>query len=89
MSDGNVIHFGAPTRVDLSANEVLRAAIGDNLNHVVIIGYTEDGGFHFRTTTADLAEISTRDLFFKSIRNLSPHSSRFRALASGNQITWG
>ena len=58
MSDGNVIHFGAPTRVDLSANEVLRAAIGDNLNHVVIIGYTEDGGFHFRTTTADLAEIS-------------------------------
>ena len=58
MSDDNVVHFGGPTRADLPADVVLRAALDDALNHAIILGYTEKNGFYFRTTTADLAEIS-------------------------------
>ena len=58
MSDDNVIEFGGPTRADLPTDVVLRAAMDDALNHAIILGYTEKGSFYFRTTTADLAEIS-------------------------------
>ena len=48
----NVVHAPIVTKLDLDASQVLREAIGE-LDEVVIVGYTKDGHDYYASSMAD------------------------------------
>lgn len=48
----NVVHASIVTKLDLEADQLLREAIGE-LDDVVIIGYTKDGEEYYASSVAD------------------------------------
>ena len=52
----NVVHLNCITSIDLPADRILEAAIG-NLDKVVIVGYDKDGEEYFASSIADGADV--------------------------------
>jgi len=58
MSDeDNVVHFTGATKLDIPALTVLQAAIDNDLEDVVIIGYRKDGEGYYASSMADGAQV--------------------------------
>ena len=55
MTDTNVIPFPATT-LDCDPKRVLKAAINENLEHVVIVGLTKEGETYFVSSTSYFPE---------------------------------
>lgn len=55
MSDVTNLH--SETIMDLPPEKVLRSAIENVPETVVVIGYDEDGDIYFASTTSDLPEV--------------------------------
>ena len=53
---GEVVELNMLTRLDIPPERVLKSAISAGLTSVLILGYTEDGGEYFASSTADGAE---------------------------------
>lgn len=56
-SDGNVVDFPGPTRLDIPVERVLQKALAAGLSEVAVIGFREDGGFYFAASKADGANV--------------------------------
>ena len=50
---GNVVTLDIPTRLDVPAERVLRAALEAGIESVVIAGYDAEGGEYFASSLAD------------------------------------
>lgn len=50
---GKLVYLNGLTKLDLTANRVLNAAIDEELEGVVIMGYSKDGGEYFASSYAD------------------------------------
>ena len=53
---GKVVDIGCITRLDLSPDRVLDAAVGE-LDGVVILGYKKDGSEYFASSYADGGDV--------------------------------
>ena len=53
MTKDNIVVLPVVTRLDVPAERILRAAIGKDLESVVIAGYTADGEEYFASSIAD------------------------------------
>lgn len=56
MREDNVVEFGGITKLDLSSERVLQAALEAKLDGVVIIGWSEDGSRYFASSYASGSE---------------------------------
>lgn len=65
----NVVEFTGITTLDIPADRILATAQGAGLKDVLVIGYRDDGSFHFASSVADggdvlwLLELTKRRLF--------------------------
>jgi len=55
---GKVIDFNGITTLDLDPQRVLDAAKNEELEGVVILGYTKDGDIYFASSYADGGEVN-------------------------------
>jgi hypothetical protein len=53
----NVIDLRVITKLDVSAEKVLNAALEAKMNAVVVIGWDEDNEFYFASSKADKGKI--------------------------------
>jgi hypothetical protein len=50
---GKVVIFNGVTRLDIPAERVLKGALKEDLDKVVVIGYAKDGSEFFASSMAD------------------------------------
>ncbi len=55
--DDNVVYLNIPTKLDIPAKRVLKAAKKAKLTDAVVVGYMEDGSFYFASSAADGSEV--------------------------------
>ncbi len=53
MHSDNVVDFTGYTRLDIPTDKVLTQSIGTELDEVVVIGTTVDGGMYFNSSRSD------------------------------------
>ena len=54
---GKVIELDLPTLVDIPAEKILTKAVEQDLDHCVVVGYTQDGQLFFSSTTSNAANV--------------------------------
>lgn len=57
IDEENILTFDGVTRLDLSAERILQAAIDAKIESAVVLGYDADGEFYFASTKADGGEV--------------------------------
>ncbi len=50
---GNVVELGCVTKLDITPEKVLTAALNTGLENAIVIGETRDGTVYFSMSTAD------------------------------------
>lgn len=53
MSNDNVVNFTGITKLDLSPERVLNEALKEDLDSVIVIGWTKDGEEYVSSSVAD------------------------------------
>jgi len=53
----NIVYLNGVTKLDLPVDRVLQAALDEDLDEVVIIGYTKDGNEYFKSSVADGGDV--------------------------------
>ncbi len=52
-----IVRFRGITKLDIDASQVLREALGADLECAVVLGYDPDGGEYFASSMADGADV--------------------------------
>lgn len=55
--ENNVLFLRKETDMDIPVERVLESAIKENLKSVAVLGFSDDGSFHFASNTSDTAYI--------------------------------
>lgn len=57
MSEGNVIHFGGVTSLDIPCEKILQGALARKLDTVLVLGWTEAGEMYASCSSGDIPEV--------------------------------
>ncbi len=53
----NIIQFTGDSRLDIEADKVIESSLGQGINQVLIIGYTDNGEDYTASSTSDVKEL--------------------------------
>ncbi len=53
----NIIQFTGDSRLDIEADKVIESSLGQGINQVLIIGYTDNGEDYMASSTSDVKEL--------------------------------